>query len=326
MDTLTAARSRDPSVRMADVRGWLRKHGERLLGCGLTGGAYDVRKPETIIADAYEKSKADGNTTARSVHNRAKDLLSEHLHRQGLNKRDSKVSAAEVMSIDDVREWLKKRTDEPKPVPTAAASSSSSSSSSKTPPPAPPPPPPEPEAKEPEPKAEPPESAEPDTSWTKDQIIEHYYNVYSNIGNVEKTWKQAREVDRSITRKDVQDWTRRNYAPLRAHRGLNSYVAKQPREEYQMDIMFLKDLEKEIGQEKPLYEGALLMVDIFTKYCWAEPIIGKDTKYIKKAITKCMVKMSTISRAPSYFASVSLSRSLKNIRSIWYSSLGFFAT
>jgi hypothetical protein len=33
------------------------------------------------------------------------------------------------------------------------------------------------------------------------------------------------------------------------------------------------------------------MVDIFTKYCWAEPIIGKDTKYIKKAITECMEKM-----------------------------------
>ena len=109
MDTLTAARSRDPSVRKADVRDWLRKHGERLLGCGLTGGAYDVRKPETIIADAYEKSKADGNTTARYVHNRAKDLLSEHLHRQGLNKRESKVSAAETITFEDVREWLKKR-------------------------------------------------------------------------------------------------------------------------------------------------------------------------------------------------------------------------
>ena len=58
MDTLTAARSRDPSVRNADVRDWLRRHGERLVGGGLTGGAYDVRKPETIIADAYEKSKA----------------------------------------------------------------------------------------------------------------------------------------------------------------------------------------------------------------------------------------------------------------------------
>ena len=108
MDTLTAARSRDPSVRKADVRDWLRRHGERLVGGGLTGGAYDVRKPETIIADAYEKSKADGNTTARYVHTRAKDLLSEHLHKQGLNKRESKVSAAEAINIDDATEWLKK--------------------------------------------------------------------------------------------------------------------------------------------------------------------------------------------------------------------------
>ena len=47
VDTLTAARSRDPSVRMSDVRDWLRRHGERLVGGGLAGGAYDVGKPET---------------------------------------------------------------------------------------------------------------------------------------------------------------------------------------------------------------------------------------------------------------------------------------
>ena len=104
------------------------------------------------------------------------------------------------------------------------------------------------------------------------------YEAHDNIGNVEKTWKQARQVDKSITKKDVQDWKRRNYAPLRAHCGLNSYVAKEPREEYQMDLMFLKDMEKELGQENPLYEGALLMMDIFTKCCWAVPMIGKDTK------------------------------------------------
>ena len=77
-----------------------------------------------------------------------------------------------------------------------------------------------------------------------------------------------------------------NYAPLRAHRGLNSYVAKEPMEEYRMDIMFLKYLEKEISTEEPLYEASLLMVDIFTKYCWAEPIIGKDTKIHQEGYNK----------------------------------------
>ena len=115
MDTLTAARSRDPSVRMADVRGWLQRHRGKL-----TGGARGAEVPK-------------------------------------------------------------------------------------------------------------PEAPEPEPSWTKRQIIEHYYEAYNNIGNVEKTWKQARQVDKSITKKDVQDWKRKNYAPLRAHRGLNSYVAKEPR-------------------------------------------------------------------------------------------------
>ena len=104
-ETLLTAMARDPSIKPRDVRNWLEQYRTRVGG--LTGGAYDVRKPETIIADAYEKSKADGNTTARYVHNRAKDLLSDHLHRQGLNKRDSRVSAAEAISFEDVRDWLK---------------------------------------------------------------------------------------------------------------------------------------------------------------------------------------------------------------------------
>ena len=41
MDTLTAARSRDPSVRMTDVRDWLKRHRGRL-----TGGARGAEAPK----------------------------------------------------------------------------------------------------------------------------------------------------------------------------------------------------------------------------------------------------------------------------------------
>jgi len=134
-----------------------------------------------------------------------------------------------------------------------------------------------------------PEAPEPEPSWTKDQIIEHYYEAYNNIGNVEKTWKQARQVDKSITKKDVQDWKRKNYAPLRYHRGLNSYVAKQPKEEYQIDLMFFKDLDKKTKEEeKGPYEGALLAVDIFTKYCAVEPITGTDEDAVLRGLKECI--------------------------------------
>ena len=66
------------------------------------------------------------------------------------------------------------------------------------------------------------------------------YSQYGNFGNVAKTLKAARLLDRSITRKDVQQWKDKNHAPLRAHCGLNSYVAKKPKEEYQMDLMFFR--------------------------------------------------------------------------------------
>jgi transposase InsO family protein len=266
MDTLTAARSRDPSVRMADVRDWLRRHGERLVGGA--GEASTLGVPEEYILKAYEKLLESGKPTAREVHSRAKELAREYLMTKKFTKTQAQQLATDKIKFEDVKDWLeKKQKAEAPPKPSEASSSSSGQ-------PAPPP-----AKKEPEPEPLP---------TAKEQLIAEAYNQYGNFGNVAKTLKAARLLDRSITRKDVQQWKDKNHAPLRAHRGLNSYVAKKPKEEYQMDLMFFRDLDRETEAK---YEGALLMVDIFTKYCWATPIRSKETEDIQTAIEKCIKKM-----------------------------------
>ena len=43
-------------------------------------------------------------------------------------------------------------------------------------------------------------------------------------------------------------------------RGMNSYIAKEPLEEFQVDLLFFSDVDKN--------SVCLLMVDIFTKYTY----------------------------------------------------------
>ena len=121
------------------------------------------------------------------------------------------------------------------------------------------------EKKEEEPPAE--EKKEEPMPVDKEQIIGEAFNKYSNFGNVAETLEDARKVDKSITRKDVMAYKNKYYIPLKYHRGVNSYVAKRPKEQYQIDLMFFKDLYKKLkeGQKGPI-EGAMRAVDIFTKY------------------------------------------------------------
>ena len=142
---------------------------------------------------------------------------------------------------------------------------------------------------------QPPEA--PEGAVVKDQIIEEAFNRYTNFGNVAKTLADAKKVDKKITRKDVQEWKDKNYIPLKNQRGVNSYVAKKPREEYQIDLMFFDDLREKDAKTKvkakAKYAGALLVVDIFTKYCHVEPITDKTDVTIRDALKKSIEKMGS---------------------------------
>jgi hypothetical protein len=59
-------------------------------------------------------------------------------------------------------------------------------------------------------------------------------------------------------------------------KGYNSFVATDPKEEYQIDLGFLN------GDEK--YIGALFCIDIFSKYAPAIPIKNKQPEELLQAL------------------------------------------
>ena len=120
---------------------------------------------------------------------------------------------------------------------------------------------------------------------TKDSIIAKIYFDPAGYGSMQTTLQDARKMDKSITSDDVKAWFNKNVERKTNLKGYNSFVASEPKEEYQMDIMFFTDL------KDPDYGLALLMVDIFTKYCEVIPLKIKQIHEVAEAIEKGIEKM-----------------------------------
>ena len=69
-------------------------------------------------------------------------------------------------------------------------------------------------------------------------------------------------------------------------RGMNSFIADAPREEYQIDLFFFAD-----QPVAPQLKNALLMVDIFSKYTQVVPCRSKQVPDVLNAIKECLNKM-----------------------------------
>ena len=65
--------------------------------------------------------------------------------------------------------------------------------------------------------------------------------------------------------------------------GSNSFIATETLEEFQMDLMFFSDIERN--------SVALLMVDIFTKSTHIVPLNSKQPEDVLDGIKKCVDKM-----------------------------------
>ena len=110
----------------------------------------------------------------------------------------------------------------------------------------------------------------------KDQIIEKVYYDPAGYGSISKTLKDSQEYDPTITYEDVRKWKDSNLEKKRQIRGMNSFIASKPFQEFEIYILFFADL-------KDSFAGGLLLVDIFTKYCQIVPIHGKTTDEILDA-------------------------------------------
>jgi hypothetical protein len=119
----------------------------------------------------------------------------------------------------------------------------------------------------------------------KIKIIEKIYYDPAGYGSINETLKDAKKYDKSITYDDVKKWKASQAFGQKAKpRGMNSFIADAPREEYQMDLMFFAD-------EPGAVKNALLMVDIFSKYTQIYPVRSKQIPDVLIAIKECLIKM-----------------------------------
>ena len=122
---------------------------------------------------------------------------------------------------------------------------------------------------------------------TKDEILNFIYFDPAGYGSIKQTYDEAKKKDKSITIKDVKDFIDKHVEQKKQLRGMNSFIAQRPKQEYQMDLFFIS--KKDFPNET--YVGGLLMVDIFTKFINIIPIKTKTIPEILEAIKTVIGKM-----------------------------------
>ena len=122
---------------------------------------------------------------------------------------------------------------------------------------------------------------------TKDEIISKIYNDPSGFGSIKETLKDARKQDPKITYEDVKNWINKTVENKKQLRGYNSYIANEPKEEYQIDLFFLN--RGDFPNEE--FIGGVLAIDIFTRFITIIPIKSKTIPEILEAIKTIIKKM-----------------------------------
>ncbi len=73
----------------------------------------------------------------------------------------------------------------------------------------------------------------------KIKIIEKVYYDPAGFGSISETLKDAKKYDESITYDDVKKWkASQAFGQKKQMKGMNSFIADAPHEEYQMDLLF----------------------------------------------------------------------------------------
>ena len=116
----------------------------------------------------------------------------------------------------------------------------------------------------------------------KDTIIKNIYYDRAGYGSIQKTYKEARDKESSITLKNVKYWFQKNIERTKQLKGYSSFINNEAFEEFQVYIAFFK-----AGELEPV----LVMIDIFSKYATAIPIASKTPPDVIAGIMEGLVKM-----------------------------------
>ena len=99
-----------------------------------------------------------------------------------------------------------------------------------------------------------------------------HYDPDEGFGSINDTYKQAHHILNTIPINDVKEFlNRQKPRQTKSYRGFNSYVAKEPLQEIQIDLATFTDS----APDNNGYKYAFVAVDIFTKMSWAVPIKDK---------------------------------------------------
>ena len=107
----------------------------------------------------------------------------------------------------------------------------------------------------------------------KQTIISDIYFDRSGYGSKATTLKDAREKDKTITMKDVEDFFRKNVEIKRKQRGQNSFVAPHNNHTFQLDLFFISKNDIEATQK---FRAGLVMIDVLSKYAVVVHIKSKN--------------------------------------------------
>ena len=122
-------------------------------------------------------------------------------------------------------------------------------------------------------------------SDNKNDIISKIYFDRSGFGSIQTTYKDAKAKEPTITLNDVKEWFKENVEQKKQLGGQNSFIPPHPFYEFQMDLFFINDLEKQ------KFRVGLLMIDIFTKYMVVVPIKSKGEGDISAGMIEALNKM-----------------------------------
>ena len=122
----------------------------------------------------------------------------------------------------------------------------------------------------------------------KQKIISDIYFDRSGYGSKATTLKDAREKDKTITMKDVEEFFRKNVEVKAKPRGYNSFVAPKNNHTYQIDLFFMGYYDFD---EEQKFRGGLVCIDVLSKYAVVIPIKTKNGEDVLEATKEALRKM-----------------------------------
>ena len=122
----------------------------------------------------------------------------------------------------------------------------------------------------------------------KQKIISDIYFDRSGYGSKATTLKDAREQDKTITMKDVEQFFRKNVEIKAKPRGYNSFTAPHNNHTYQIDLFFVGYYDFD---EEQKFRGGLVCIDVLSKYAVVVLFKPKNGEDVLEASKEALGKM-----------------------------------